>query len=87
MRVAATTSRPSTRSVLEAASALSNWPYSAFKTVRDAAIVLLKLPFALIGGAPMALVILCSLASSTALNAFVVPALYARFRREPTPEG
>jgi len=151
--------------------------YSAFKTVRDAAIVLLNLPFALIGGvvgviigggvlsvaslvgfitlfgiatrngimlvahirhllheipgvslrdaveqaalerlapilmtalaaglglvplalsagvpgseiqAPMALVILCGLASSTALNMFVVPALYARFHRDPTPES
>ncbi len=151
--------------------------YSAFKTVRDAAIVLLNLPFALIGGvvgvivsggvlsvaslvgfitlfgiatrngimlvahirhllqespgialrdaveqaalerlapilmtalaaglglvplalsagvpgseiqAPMAIVILCGLASSTALNMFVVPALYARFHREPAPEA
>jgi Cu/Ag efflux pump CusA len=153
--------------------------YSAFKTVRDAAIVLLNLPFALIGGvvgvlvgggvlsvaslvgfitlfgiatrngimlvahirhllheapgvalrdaveqaalerlapilmtalaaglglvplalsvgvpgseiqAPMAIVILCGLASSTALNMFVVPALYRQFgdlaRRAPAP--
>jgi Cu/Ag efflux pump CusA len=29
--------------------------------------------------APMAVVILCGLASSTALNMFVVPALYRRF--------
>ena len=36
--------------------------------------------------APMALVILCGLASSTALNMFVVPALYARFHREAPPE-
>lgn len=43
-------------------------------------------PLALAGGepgseiqAPMALVILCGLASSTALNMFVVPALYRRF--------
>ena len=36
--------------------------------------------------APMALVILCGLASSTALNMFVVPALYARFHREVVPE-
>ncbi len=33
--------------------------------------------------APMALVILCGLASSTALNMFVVPALYTRFHRSP----
>ena len=34
-----------------------------------------------VGGiqAPMAVVILCGLASSTALNMFVVPALYRRF--------
>ncbi len=32
--------------------------------------------------APMALVILCGLASSTALNMFVVPALYTRLHRE-----
>ncbi len=36
--------------------------------------------------APMAIVILCGLASSTALNMFVVPALYTRFHREPAPE-
>ena len=36
--------------------------------------------------APMALVILCGLASSTALNMFVVPALYARFHRDAPPE-
>jgi CzcA family heavy metal efflux pump len=36
--------------------------------------------------APMALVILCGLASSTALNMFVVPALYARFHREAPAE-
>jgi len=30
--------------------------------------------------APMALVILCGLISSTALNMFVVPSLYLRFR-------
>ncbi|MCA9662630.1 MAG: efflux RND transporter permease subunit, partial [Myxococcales bacterium] len=32
--------------------------------------------------APMAMVILCGLGSSTALNMFVVPALYARLHRE-----
>ncbi|MBL9101585.1 MAG: efflux RND transporter permease subunit [Myxococcales bacterium] len=37
--------------------------------------------------APMAIVILCGLASSTALNMFVVPALYARFHREPPREA
>jgi len=31
--------------------------------------------------APMALVILCGLGSSTALNMFVVPALYTRLHR------
>jgi len=36
--------------------------------------------------APMALVILCGLASSTALNMFVVPALYTRFHRERASE-
>jgi len=36
--------------------------------------------------APMALVILCGLGSSTALNMFVVPALYTRFHREASPE-
>jgi Cu/Ag efflux pump CusA len=43
-------------------------------------------PLALSGGepgselqAPMAVVILCGLLSSTALNMFVVPALYRRF--------
>jgi Cu/Ag efflux pump CusA len=35
--------------------------------------------------APMALVILCGLASSTALNMFVVPAVYTRFHRAPSP--
>jgi Cu/Ag efflux pump CusA len=34
--------------------------------------------------APMAVVILCGLGSSTALNMFVVPALYARVHRETT---
>jgi Cu/Ag efflux pump CusA len=34
--------------------------------------------------APMAVVILCGLESSTALNMFVVPALYARVHRETT---
>ena len=37
--------------------------------------------------APMALVILCGLASSTALNMFVVPVLYAHFGRPVTPEA
>jgi CzcA family heavy metal efflux pump len=39
--------------------------------------------------APMALVILCGLASSTALNMIVVPVLYARFGRPAirTPQG
>jgi Cu/Ag efflux pump CusA len=43
-------------------------------------------PLALAGGepgseiqAPMAVVILCGLVSSTALNMFVVPAMYRRF--------
>jgi Cu/Ag efflux pump CusA len=34
---------------------------------------------------PMALVILCGLATSTALNMLVVPALYLRFGRPASP--
>jgi Cu/Ag efflux pump CusA len=56
------------------------------------------LPLALSGGqpgseiqAPMAVVILCGLLSSTALNMFVVPALYRQFgaltRREAAPSA
>ncbi len=37
--------------------------------------------------APMALVILCGLTTSTALNMFVVPALYLRFGRPAPPHG
>jgi Cu/Ag efflux pump CusA len=36
---------------------------------------------------PMALVILCGLTTSTALNMFVVPALYLRFGRPAQPAG
>jgi Cu/Ag efflux pump CusA len=36
---------------------------------------------------PMALVILCGLATSTALNMLVVPALYLRYGRPAPPPG
>lgn len=59
---------------------------TAFSSARDAALAMLNLPLALASGqpgseiqAPMAIVILCGLITSTALNMVVVPALYLRF--------
>ncbi len=60
--------------------------FSTFNSAKYAVIVFTAVPLALSGGqsgseiqTPMAIVILCGLATSTLLNMLVVPTLYLKF--------